>query len=215
MNYHVNLLFIFDEKYQEANFQKLEEKNCGSKICENLGINYLWFSLAKGQLFSIKIEVNELIEKFAIKEYIPNNFLFCEKGLLENSEDENKNKIDIKYDIKPRFKIDKNQESLIQNNIIENIFNSKYIFSKILGKNFQLLFPKEKIKEYIPLIKKGQFPYVHIFSEEGKNTFFLLVNNDLYEFTGQNFEISDYERIQKQYISWDIYELKISDKLDK
>ena len=66
----LNLLFIFDEKYQEANFQKLEEKNCGSKICQNLGINYLWFSLVKGQLFSIKIEVNELIEKFAIKEYI-------------------------------------------------------------------------------------------------------------------------------------------------
>ena len=72
----------------------------------------------------------ENFEKKSFKELNPLNFHSFGGDKSKNSEDENKNKIDIKYDIKPRFKIDKNQESLIQNNIIENIFNSNIYFLK-------------------------------------------------------------------------------------
>ena len=212
---YVNLLFIFDEKNQESKIRKTSGKSCGSKICENLGIDYLWYSLEQDHLFSIKFTQKIFKKKFAITEYIPNKFLLHIKAESQNSTKENL--INLNYEIKPLLKLDSIQEKYIQNFIIEQIFESKYVFSTCLGKNFQFLFPSIKIRELIPLIEKGKFPYVHIFAGENKKRFFLLANNILFylDFDENKILQTDFEKIESTYVSWDIYELEEKDILNK
>ena len=212
---YVNLLFIFDEKNQESKIHKTSGKSCGSKICENLGIDYLWYSLEQDHLFSIKFTQKIFKKKFAITEFIPNKFLLHIKAGTQNSTKENL--INLNNEIKPLLKLDSIQEKYIQNFIIEQIFESKYVFSTCLGKNFQFLFPSIKIRELIPLIEKGKFPYVHIFAGENKKRFFLLANNILFylDFDENKIFQTDFEKIESTYVSWDIYELEEKDILNK
>lgn len=212
---YVNLLFIFDEKNQESKIHKLSGKSCGSKICENLGIDYLWYSLEQDQLFSVKFSQKIFNKKFPITEYIPNKFLLHKKEGVQNSTEEKF--IDLNYEIKPLLKLTEVQEKSIQNSIFDNLLESKYSFNKYLGKNFQLLFPSTKIREYVPLIKEGKFPYVHIFSSDNKNKFFLLVSELLIylDFDENKIFQTDFEKIESPYVSWDIYELKEKHILNK
>ena len=212
---YVNLLFIFDEKNQESKIHEPSEKSCGSKVCENLGIDYLWYSLEQNQLFSIKFAQKIFKNKIAITEYIPNKFLLHTKDDSQNSTE--KNLINLNYVIKPLLELNDIQEKNIQNSIVDNIFESKYSFSKYLGKNFQLLFPSVKIREFVPQIKEGKFPYVHIFGFENKNRFFLFVCNVLFylDFDEDKIIKTDFEKIDSIYVSWDIYELKEKHILNK
>ena len=200
---YINLLFIFDDKIQESNIFKNEENSCGSKICENMNIDYLWYSLKNNELYNIRYE-QKIFKKICLTEYIPSKFLLSKEG--KNKQISlNNYKINFDLEIKPLYKLSSGQESII-NDIIIKLYNENYEFSSKLGKNFQLYIPQEYIQDAFVKIGKTEIPYVHIFSIENKNEIYIIIDENTFRIN-KNLQYDKDIELNFQYAAWDIYKL--------
>ena len=195
---YITLLFIFDEKNQ---LSKINQK-CGTKICENLNIDYLWFSPENEQLLSINFHQNEYKDKKALSKYVPYKFLLGKKGTECN------NKYCYDEIIKPFYKLD-NKQIYIINQIVNNYYDNNYVFSKSIGKHFQYSLQKDLIKDFIQGFSKEDLPCIHIFSFKDNKIFFAFINNLLFRIEDNKFEIiKDFNQIIYPFVTWDIYRLE-------
>ena len=202
---YITLFFIFDEKNQESKIHKIGEKSCGSKICENMDIDYLWYSLENNELYMIKYEQKIFRKKISLTEYVPTRFLLGVEDKNKNAL--NNNEIDVDFNINPIYTLNQEQESII-NNIVLKIYKGQYEFSSMLGKSFQILFPIDSIGDMILKIKKTEIPNIHIFSTKNNDEIYSIINNNFYKIN-KDLQLCNKFEVNFQYVSWDIYKLKI------
>ena len=200
---YINLLFIFDENNQESKIPH----NCGTKICEKLKIDYLWFSLENKNLIKVNYDTKKdfIISKAYLTEYNP-NFLIEKRSEYENKV--TNNKIDLNSDIKPIYEINKEQEYLI-NKTVKSVYQSKYLFSPLFGKNFQIFIQKDLIEKLIGAVSEKEIPNIHVFYPlKPTEPIYLMINKCLYTIVNGDIQgIHSFNDINYKNLSWDIYPL--------
>ena len=196
---YINLLFIFDDKKQQPLMNKAGDKSCGSKICEAMNIDYLWYSTENNDLFFIKYVPKLYNKKIPLTEYIPGKFLLSS----ENKNSIKNGKINVDFELRPIYQLTKEQESKIN-----NIIGKEYEFSSILGKNFQIMFPKESIINYVSIISETETPYVHIFSTEQNKGIYIYYNGKTFKINKNPKIFDDSDFGNYNFVTWDIYKLR-------
>ena len=171
-----------------------------------MGVDCLWYSTENDDLFSIEYMPKLYNKNIVITEYIPGKFLLSK----ENKNSNNNDKINAYFELRPIYQLTKEQESKI-NNFIGNDYNQQYEFSSYLGKNFQILFPKDIIINYVSKIPEIETPYVHIFSTQQNKGIDIYYNGKTFRINREpkNYEDSDIDNYN--YVSWDIYKLRKKD----